>query len=192
MTDDCAVLFDFSDPAARDAWFVRNDTVMGGNSRGRIARTDASIVFSGDLVTRGGGFAQAQAPLPDGALAGMTALRLVAASDGRPWRVRVDTDVRVPRDAMRGRGDEGDRAILRSGPGMDGPRVSFSAPLGAVPRDAPGPVSVPMTAPTATTRGRPVPDAAFTPGTAHSIGLILADGRDAPFRLEVARIEACR
>ena len=87
-TTDCTTLFDFSRAADRDAWREENDIVMGGNSRGRIEETEDSLVFAGELVTRGGGFVQMQARLPDGALTGMTSLRLVASGDGRPWRVR--------------------------------------------------------------------------------------------------------
>jgi hypothetical protein len=193
MTDaNCTVLFDFSRPADRAAWRAENDTVMGGNSRGRVQETEGSVIFAGDLVTRDGGFVQMNAPLPEGALAGVTQLRLVASGDGRPWRVRVQTQERVPRDAMRGRGDEGDAAITRSGAGEDGPRISFSAPLQGLTEGAPSVATADLTAPEPSVRGRPVPNARWVPSDASSLGLILSDGRDAPFRLEVRQIEACR
>ena len=184
----CTSLFDFSDPGDRAAWAAQNDTVMGGNSDGTVVETDASIVFVGDLVTRGGGFVQVQAPLPEGALDGMTALRLVGTSEGRPWRARVTTDERVPRAAMRGP----DVPIPNSGKGLDGPRISFAAPIEGLPQDTPGKATARFDAPDPSVRGRPVPNAAWNPGDARTLGLILADGRDAPFRLEVLRIEVCR
>ena len=185
---DCAPLFDFSDPVDRAAWAAQNDTVMGGNSDGTVTETAASIVFAGDLVTRGGGFVQMQADLPDGVLDGMTTLRLVGTSEGRPWRARVTTDERVPRAAMRGP----DEPIFDSGEGLDGPRVSFAAPIEGFPQDAPGEGLARFDAPAPSVRGRPVPNAAWNPSGARTLGLILADGRDAPFRLEVLRIEVCR
>ena len=191
MTDTtgCTPLFDFARAADRDAWRVQNDTVMGGNSRGRIEQTEDSLVFAGDLVTRDGGFVQMQARLPDGALTGMTGLRLVASGDGRPWRVRITTDTRVPRDAMSGRGDA---AIGESGVGMDGPRVAFAAPVRNLGQGDPAPATVSMADPEPSVRGRPVPGAVWEANRARSMGLILSDGRDAPFRLAVRRIEVCR
>ena len=188
-TDGCTVLFDFTRADDRDAWRVQNDTVMGGNSRGRIERTADSLVFTGDLVTRDGGFVQMQAPLPDDALTDMTGLRLVAAGDGRPWRVRITTDTRVPRSAMSGRGEA---AIGESGVGMDGPRVAFAAPVRDLGRGDPAPATVSMADPEPSVRGRPVPGAVWEADRARSMGLILSDGRDAPFRLMVRRIEVCR
>ena len=191
MTDtaDCTILFDFTRAADRDAWRVQNDTVMGGDSRGRIEKTGDSLVFAGKLVTRGGGFVQMQALLPDGALTGMTSLRLVASGDGRPWRVRITTDTRVPRTAM---GGSGEAAIEESGIEMDGPRVAFAASVLNLGRDEPAPATVSMADPEPSVRGRPVPGAVWEANRARSMGLILSDGRDAPFRLAVRRIEVCR
>jgi len=87
---------------------------MGGNSRGRIERPGDGLVFAGDLATRDGGFVQMQARLPEGVLADMTSLRLVASGEGRPWRVRMTTDTGVPRTALPGRADA---AIKESGVG---------------------------------------------------------------------------
>ena len=163
---------------------------MGGNSRGRIEQTEDGLVFAGDLVTRDGGFVQMQASLPDGALTGMTGLRLVASGDGRPWRVRITTDARVPRTALRGRGDA---VIEESGVEMDGPRVAFAAPVRDLGQGDPAPVP---------RYRRPTPnppsEAVRFPGRCGTraglgrLGLILSDGRDAPFRIAVRRIEVCR
>ena len=188
-TTDCTTLFDFSRAADRDAWRVQNDTVMGGNSQGRIEATEDSLVFSGELVTRGGGFVQMQARLPDDALTGMASLRLVASGDGRPWRVRIATDTRVPRSAMRS-GD--DAAIEDCGIEMDGPRVAFAAPVRNLGQGDPAPAAVSMDDSEPSVRGRPVPGAVWEANRARAMGLILSDGRDAPFRLAVQRIEVCR
>jgi len=191
MTDtaDCTILFDFTRAADRDAWRVQNDTVMGGNSRGGIERTDDALVFTGDLVTRGGGFVQMQAELPDGALTGTTSIRLVASGDGRPWRVRITTDTRVPRSAMKG---PGDAPVEESGVEMDGPRVSFAAAIPTLGQGDPALATVSMDDSEPSVRGRPVPGAVYDASRARVIGFILSDGQDAAFRLEVQRIEVCR
>ena len=191
-TTGSTVLFDFDRPDDRDAWEAENDTVMGGHSRGRIERSESGLVFTGELVTREGGFVQIQATLPDGALTGMESLRLVASADGRPWRLRVSTDVRVPRADLHGEGDEGEAPIARSGVGMDGPRVAFAAPVQGLGQGEPAPATVSMADPEPSVRGRPVPGAAWDASLARTIGLILTDGRDGPFRLEIRRIEVCR
>ena len=115
-------------------------------------------------------------------------MRVIGTSDGRPWRVRIETDQRVPRTEARG-GEEGSAEITRSGPDLDGPSVAFSAPIQGL--DA-GTGTADLTAPDASMRGRPVRGAAWDAGQARTIGLILADGRDAPFALRVERIEVCR
>ena len=187
----CETLFDFADADDLAAWSVQNDTVMGGNSQGAMADAGA-LLFEGNLVTRGGGFVQVNAPLPDGALTGAKSLRVVGASDGRPWRVRIETDQRVPRAEARG-GEAGSRVITRSGPDMDGPRVAFSAPIEGWDTGTESDIgTADLIAPDASMRGRPVRGATWNPSEARSLGLILADGRDAPFALRVERIEVCR
>ena len=184
----CETLFDFSLNRVQDAWRAQNDTVMGGNSDGRVRFEGGAMVFGGELVTRGGGFVQATAPLSDGALRGATSLRVIGTSDGRPWRVRIETDQRVPRTEARG-GEEGSAEITRSGADYDGPRVAFSAPIQGLDE---GVGTADLAAPTASMRGRPVRGATWNPAEARSLGLILADGRDAPFSLRVERIEVCK
>ena len=186
MTDtDCTALFDFSQADSRDAWAVQNDTVMGGNSLGTLSRISDALIFKGDLVTRDGGFVQINARLPEGALEGMRSLRVIGLSEGRRWRARVETDERVPRSAGRA-------AVDRSGPDYDGPLVAFSAALEGLGTNEFAAATAAFGDPERSSRGRPVPGAAWNSANATSLGLILADGRDGPFRLAVSRIEVCR
>ena len=90
---------------------------------------------------------------------------------------------------MRGRGDA---PIGESGLEMDGPRVAFAAPVRNLDRGELAPATVSMADPEPSVRGRPVPGAVWDANRARSIGLILSDGRDAPFRLAVRAIEVCR
>ena len=132
---------------------------------------------------------QVQADLPPGAMNGMKSLRVVGSSEGRPWRARVQTDVRVNRADMRGRGEEGEAPVTASGPGRDGPAVAFASPLSGFEDGA---ATATFDAPTATVHGRPVPGADWDASDARNLGLILSDGVDGPYRLTLRRIEVCR
>ena len=191
MADDCSVLFDFSNAADRAAWRVQNDTVMGGNSEGEMDAAGGALVFEGRLVTAGGGFVQVNADLPEGALQNVREVRVTGRSEGRPWRLRMETDQRVPAREMRG-GEEGEAPIGESGPDQDGPRVAFSVPLEGLGTDEAKTATADLSDPEASSRGRPVPGATWAPGKAVNVALILSDGEDAPYRLEITKIEACR
>ena len=82
--------------------------------------------------------------------------------------------------------------IEESGVEMDGPRVAFAAPVQGLDQGEPAPATVSMDDPEPSVRGRAVPGAVWEASRARSMGFILADGRDAPFRLVVRRIEVCR
>lgn len=59
---DHTVLFDFRSPAAADAWYARNDNVMGGISDGYAELTSAQTLrFAGEIrFENNGGFASIQ------------------------------------------------------------------------------------------------------------------------------------
>lgn len=171
MTEDaeCRQLFSFADAAASDAWRAVNDGVMGGRSRGGAAHRDGALVFSGSIDTDGGGFSSIRAPLPPGALAGMTGLRLRVRPDARRYRVTLRTNLhyqgtaiawRAPIDAPRA-GEWSDSVI------------SFADLEPAV-------------------FGRPIDAGPFVPADATSIGIIIGDGEDGPFEILIDSIHACR
>lgn len=84
-------LFDFDgDDAAR--WEIENDGVMGGRSRGFVEVSDGALVFTGEVVTEGGGFTSVRA------VEDLDAWRLCLGRDdtGRPGQaLRPPEDVAV-------------------------------------------------------------------------------------------------
>lgn len=165
----CIRLADLASPAERQAWRLVNDGVMGGRSTGAAEIPDASLRFFGVINTDGGGFASVRRDIALGALGGRDRLTLRVRSDGRAYRLTARTDARF-RNRL----------------------VSYQAPL---PQTQPGEwtnVSVPFSAFTPSVFGRAVPATAFQADRAGEIGVIIADGRDGPFALEVAWVDVCR
>ena len=56
---DAKMIFDFGIPGELDAWYVLNDTVMGGRSQSRIvAAAEGTVAFAGVVSLENyGGFA---------------------------------------------------------------------------------------------------------------------------------------
>lgn len=150
-------------------WRSINDGVMGGLSSGSPIYENGHMIFAGIINTNGGGFSSIRAQVADGAFANMNAIKFRVKSDGRIYKATFRTDARY-----------GWR------------EVSFQAPL---PVTTPGQwedVVVPFSALKPSVFGRPVRGAEFDPNEVQSIGIILADGRDGPFRLEVEAMAACK
>jgi len=95
------MLADFATPASVDAWYVQNDTVMGGVSSSSVEFDAGTMVFSGVLSTdNNGGFTSTRGPvLADAPAEGWTSMSIEAEGDGRTYlvQVRTDTDSYVQR-----------------------------------------------------------------------------------------------
>jgi len=88
--------FDRSDEAQ---WVVVNDGVMGGGSAGFVAVRDGTLRFTGNLVTRGGGFTSVRARrVLD--LSGQTGLELRVRGNGRQFEVELDDGLRSARGSL--------------------------------------------------------------------------------------------
>jgi hypothetical protein len=89
-----SMVADFSDPSSVNAWFVQNDTVMGGVSSSSVEFDAGTMVFSGVLSTdNNGGFTSARGPVLSAApTAGWTSMSIEAEGDGRTYLVQVRTD----------------------------------------------------------------------------------------------------
>ena len=88
-----STVLDFSDHTLR--WTAVDDRVMGGSSRSRMTVDGGAMIFEGELVTAGGGFASVRCMLPERPpqLRGAVALRLTCAGDGRRgYKLVVKTD----------------------------------------------------------------------------------------------------
>ena len=162
---ECVILADFT-PAQRTTWRSVNDNVMGGRSEGSFSFDQEHIVFEGFINTNGGGFASVRKPLPEGALVGrdVVRLRVRSPSPKLPYRLSLSD------------------GSMRS--------VSFSGYMNLSDSTDWQEVEVSLSNLRASRFGRPM-DVPFEPAKMRSMGLILSNDRDAPFKLEVDWIKAC-
>lgn len=166
-SDECRRLTDFADGAG---WVVVNDGVMGGRSNGNVEFLDSAMRFTGDLVTAGGGFTSVR-------------LQLVGELDGSDYlSLRVRTDDRVYGLTLE------DAAQAR------GRFVSHGADLtiaGAVDADGWQATELRYDQLSPSVFGVPVDAPPFTPDDATEIGIIIGDGVDGSFALDIDWIDAC-
>ncbi|MBL4793767.1 MAG: CIA30 family protein [Alteriqipengyuania sp.] len=165
----CRTLVDFGDPDEFARWEVVNDGVMGGLSKGHIAQVGDALSFTGTINTDGGGFTSLRRELSEGAMAGARTLRIIYSGDARTYKVTLRSDARE-----RGR------------------RIAYRAPLTPEENSGEWSVAVIDLARLETSLfGRQVDAPAFATEEAHSVGLIIADGVDGDFAMQLKRIEAC-
>jgi monofunctional biosynthetic peptidoglycan transglycosylase len=159
-------LFDFtsSPPAPVDDWRSVDDPVMGGVSHSTFTSSETGAAFTGTVsLEQGGGFASVRAPEATYDLGGHTALRLRLRGDGKRYWVTAYTTAGGP--------------------------VSYRAPIR--PPTEWTTVRVPFADLTPYRRGRSVPEAPpFAPSQVRTLGFLIADEQDGPFRLDVAWIRA--
>ena len=156
-------LFDFEGSDAA-TWTVENDGVMGGDSQGFVEVTDGTLVFTGEVVTEGGGFTSVRADL--GAdLSDYDGIELRVRGGGRTFELDID-------DGTQDRG----REVNREGPfptteEWQTVRVAFDDLV-------------------VTAHGEPVDVDPLDQSAVQTLGIYIADGIDGPFRLEVDWIRA--
>ncbi len=149
-------------------WRAVNDGVMGGRSSGGARFENGHMIFEGMINTNGGGFSSIRTDMRPGYLSEATGLSLRIKSDGRSYKVTLRTD---------------ERYQLRP--------VSFQAAIPQIPTGEWSSVTVPFEALEASVFGRSVTGVKFDRSNVEELGIILADGQDGPFRLEVEWINAC-
>lgn len=164
----CRLLHCFDQDSDLLGWQVVNDNVMGGRSSGGPILSDGKLVFTGNINTRGGGFSSIRAPLSQGVLQDMNLVKLRVLPDARGYQLIAHTD------AMYG-----------------GRPVAYRASIGNLNPGQWSQASVLFSELQPTVFGRPLPGPVFDPSRARLLGIILADGQDGPFRLEIAEISAC-
>ena len=159
MTD--RPLFDFTAADAAD-WYIQNDGVMGGKSEGQHAIEGGHLAFTGNTVTRGGGFSSVLTEdVPS--MEGLEGVELRVRGDGRTYQFAVH-------DGVRDRG----REVWR--------RADFETTA------AWQTVRIPFDDLRATAHGEPVDVPAFAKTEPVRAGFYIADGEDGAFRLEVDRV----
>jgi len=162
---DPMTLFDF-EGADTTPWSVENDGVMGGRSQGFVEVADGTLVFTGEVVTEGGGFTSVRAASEED-LSGYDGIELRVRGGGRTFSLDVN-------DGTRSRG----REVTRRGP------VPTS--------DSWETVRVPFASLEESAHGESVSVDPIDLSAVTSIGIYIIDGNDGPFRLEVDWIRAYR
>jgi len=151
------------------AWRIVNDGVMGGLSSSRITRTDRGTwIFAGDLsLENNGGFASVRCDLARRDLSDYAGLALRVRGDGRAYRLRLRTNDR-----------------------FDG--VAYQAGFTTIEAEWTN-VRIPFADFAPSYRGRAAPEAGpLDTAEICQLGLMIADGEQAGFSLEVMWIRALR
>lgn len=164
----CPVNIDFKSPEASQMWRAVNDGVMGGRSSGGPRFDGGVMIFEGVINTNGGGFSSLRAGLARGVLSGQSAVKMRVKSDGRGYKLTLRSD-----------------AFYR------GRNVAFQVPLPQTPAGEWAEVTLPFSALRPSIFGRPLSGPQFDPARARSIGIIIADGQDGPFKLEIEQMQSC-
>jgi hypothetical protein len=161
----CVIIDDFAGGSSLLSWLAVNDGVMGGLSQGVISIGSDALVHTGVINTNGGGFSSVRARLPADALVGYSRLQVRLNTFGRQYAVNF--------------GD----ARYRS--------VSHQALIPLGPTDAWQEVFIDFDQTTPTNFGIRVNAEPFIASAVNELSLILSDGADGPFKMEVAWIKAC-
>ena len=160
------ILFDFTTATNPPAWQVVNDNVMGGVSTSRFQVLTNGAVFSGVVsLENNGGFASVRSSPVRQNLGGVDAFVVRVRGDGRRYKFTVRTET-----------------------GFDTPiyQSPFTTKRGEWQEHR-----LPFKDFIPTFRGRTLTDVPpLNPAKVSSVGFIIADKQDGPFRLEVASIRA--
>ena len=165
----CRRLDDFDLDAG--TWMIVNDGVMGGRSDGRGTIDDSTLRFFGTVVTAGGGFTSVRLRLDGTELDGTDRVRIQLRMDDRTYGVTFEDD-----QTIQGR---------RISHGVDLPEpVNVDA-------DGFGIVEVAYGELRPSVFGQDVTAEPFRPDEASVIGIIIADGIDGDFAIDVDWIDVC-
>jgi monofunctional biosynthetic peptidoglycan transglycosylase len=159
-------LFDFQTAAGTDAWQVVNDDVMGGVSTSAFALTNGVAVFQGTVsLENNGGFASVRSMPARHDIAGCGTFVIRTRGDGRRYKLVVRTD----------RGF--DRALYQ---------LAFTTKPDVWEEHR-----LPLKQFVPTFRGRVLSgEPPLDPRRVASVGFLIADKQEGPFRLEIAWIRA--
>ena len=151
-------------------WFVVNDGVMGGRSEGGGFIDESVLRFEGSVVTAGGGFTSARLRLAGDELVDSSRIEMRVRPDGRTYGVTLE-------DAAEFRG----RLVSH--------RADFD--IGPVDEEGWAMATVDFDQLVPSVFGVLVDAPPFDPATAREFGIIIADGIDGDFVLDIDWIDAC-
>jgi monofunctional biosynthetic peptidoglycan transglycosylase len=159
-------MFDFREDSTSD-WIIVNDGVMGGLSQSEFTGSgEGYATFQGTMsLENNGGFASVRALVPSVLPSATTTVTLRVRGDGRTYQVRFRTDRRFDGIAY---------------------MAEFSTVVGEWLT-----IELPISEFRPTFRGWTPPDAPpLVPGEIRQVGLMVADKKAGPFRLDVQSITA--
>ena len=170
-TEACRRLTDFDDPTSdQTVWVIVNDGVMGGRSSGFVDFADSAMRFFGEIVTAGGGFTSVRFRTIGDELVGTDRLVLRLRSDNRTYSVTFNDAPGTRQRIAHGADITSDRTSDEDGWSIVEVRYDDLRP---------------------TVFGQPVDAPAFDPEQVSEVGIIISDGIDGSFELEVDWIDAC-
>jgi NADH dehydrogenase [ubiquinone] 1 alpha subcomplex assembly factor 1 len=179
--------FDGSDPR-RDTrsgvWRTVNDNIMGGRSTGGGTITGGAMIFRGSTNTNGGGFSSVRAGDKRWDLGTFDGVAARVRADGRRYVFHIQTGLRYDNGTVAYRGSFDTKRLIDT----DGrPVDADDADKTAASDERWQEVFVSFADFVPMVRGRAVTGRvpALEPAKVRSIGLMIDDGRDGPFRLEV-------
>lgn len=146
-------------------WRILLDGVMGGRSTGVRYADDEAMTFKGSINTNGGGFSSIRRPLKNGLLKDSDSLNIRLKTDGRAYKLTFRTNVT-----------------------HWGRQVSYQLDIPQTQKGEWTNVTLPLSGFRTTVFGRNVRVAPFDAEEVVEIGVILADGIDGPFELNIKSI----
>lgn len=146
-------------------WRTVLDGVMGGRSTGNRFAQDGHMTFKGSINTNGGGFSSIRRQVSRGDMEGADALKLRVKQDGRSYRLTFRTSAR-----FRGR------------------PISYQRPIPQTPSGEWAEVTIPLSNFRTSIFGYEVPAPSFAANDVREMGVIIADGIDGPFQIDIAEI----
>lgn len=159
-------LTDFTSGTADFGWYVVNDNVMGGRSKGTFEQEQGELHFSGNTNTNGGGFSSIRTAPMRLDLSGRTGIRLRVMGDGRRYSWRLTTTARWRGNPVSYWADFQTR---------DGTWTTVDIPFYTfIPKF----------------RGYQLDGPALDPGQIRGMGLMIYDNQDGPFELQLASVHA--
>ncbi|MEP3891572.1 MAG: CIA30 family protein [Hellea sp.] len=165
----CEMYVNFETNEEMRSWRSVNDGVMGGLSSGGAKFDKGVMNFEGVINTNGGGFSSLRSSVVESALKEAGGVKLRIRSDGRAYKMTFRTNV-----TYRGR------------------LISFQSPIPQTPKGQWEEVKVSFSELKGSLFGRALSGANFERSEVTEMGIILADGQDGPFRLEVDWIKDCK
>lgn len=159
-------LVDFRDPGAARGWIPVGDRVMGGVSASAFrASGEQSAIFEGEVsLAFGGGFSSVRSGPLSLDLSPYRGLRLSVRGDGKRYKLNLRDDASP------------DGVVWQH---------EFAPPAGTWAE-----IELPLDGFAAHRRGRPAPDAPpLDRARVESLGWVIGDRQEGPFRLEIAWIE---